>query len=106
MEEWKDCEELKPNSKEKLIFVDHEAWNRMVPGNQQVSVHEVRKKQQIREDDRNMYRTKIVVKKQRKMGETSLWRSWFSQKNGQKKRSSDLLPKVFGDMRSKEWDRI
>ena len=54
VEEWKDCEELKPKPKDKWTFVDKkkgdEASDGVVRGNQQVSVHEVWKKQQIHED--------------------------------------------------------
>ena len=59
MEEWKDCEELKPKPKEKWSFVNkrnagNEASNRVAPGSEQVSMHEARKKRQIDEDVRQM----------------------------------------------------
>ena len=43
LEEWKDCEELKPKLEEKLNFVDQKKEGRNIErsGDQQVSVHEV-----------------------------------------------------------------
>ena len=55
VEQWKDCEELKPKPKEKWSFVDrNEASNRVVRGSEQVSMHEVRDRKQIHEDARPM----------------------------------------------------
>ena len=69
VEERKDCEELKPKPKEKWVFVDlkNEVTKHRTEWcaeNQQVSVHEVWKKQQIHEDARKMHRTK----KKRQLG--------------------------------------
>ena len=66
VEEWYDCEERKPKPKEKWIFVDQktrgdETSNGVVPGSQQVLVHEVWEEQQIHEDTRKVHRTKTIV---------------------------------------------
>ena len=77
----------------------------MVRGNQQVSLHEVWKKQQIREDARKMHGTKKLteffgkwgklqseghdlVRRMDKQGEVLIW-----------------CGKCFVSMRGKEWDR-
>ena len=49
VEEWKDCEALKPKPKEKCLFFDkkseeNEASNGVVSGSKQVSVHEMWKR--------------------------------------------------------------
>ena len=54
--EWKGCDERKPKPKEKWIFVDQkkrgdETSNGVVRGSQQVSMHEVWKKQQVHEEN-------------------------------------------------------
>ena len=68
VEERKDCEGLKPRSKRKMDFRGkekggNEASNGVVCRCQQVSMYEMWKRKQIHEDARNMYRTKILVKK-------------------------------------------
>ena len=63
VEEWKDCEELKPPPKEKWIFVDKK---REVAKHQtewcatQMSMHEMWKRQQVHEDAKEMCRTEIL----------------------------------------------
>ena len=56
--EWKDCEELKPKPTEKWVCVikkgSKEASDGVVYGSEQVSVCEMRKKQQKDEDARGM----------------------------------------------------
>ena len=64
VEEWKDCEEPKPQPKEKLIFV---VKKREVRHSLQISVHEMWKRQQVHADERNMYRTEILGKEFGKM---------------------------------------
>ena len=64
----KDCEELEPKSKEKLIFffdkkseeTNHRTY--FVCRNRQVSMYDILKRQQIHEDVRKSYRTKNIVK--------------------------------------------
>ena len=77
VEEWKDCEELKPKPKEKCGFSrirkKDETSNGVARGNQQLSVHEMWKRKQIHEDGRKMHGTKIFVKMFRKNGEGVNW---------------------------------
>ena len=66
--------------KEKRTFADQkkrgdETSNGVVRGNQQVSVHEVWKKQQIQKDAKKMHRTKICVWEFWKMVKASIGRS-------------------------------
>ena len=72
VEEWKDCQELKPKPKEKWIFV-----NKKFVGAEADRYRCVRceKRKQMHEDARKMYRTKILVKKFGKMvqGEVLIW---------------------------------
>ena len=48
VEEWKDCEEVRPKPKEKWVFLEekreYDASNRVVCGSKQVSLHEMRKR--------------------------------------------------------------
>ena len=65
MEEWKDCEELKPQSKEKWTNVDkkredRKASNGVVCRGQQVSMHDMWQRQQAHKDARKMHRTEIL----------------------------------------------
>ena len=62
--ERKDCEEPKPQPKEKLIFV---VKKREVRLSLQISVHEMWRRQQVHADERNMYRTEILGKEFGKM---------------------------------------
>ena len=52
VEEWKDCEELKPKPKESGFLSENEASNRVVCGSRQVSMYEIWKRKQIHEDAR------------------------------------------------------
>ena len=68
VEQWKDCEELKPKRREKWndLWIrkgGDEASDRMVCGSSLVSMHEMWKRKQILEDARKMCRTTIIVKK-------------------------------------------
>ena len=58
VEEREDCEELKPEPKEKWSFVDKK---------RDVSMYEMRKRKQIHDNAREMCTTKIIVKKFEKM---------------------------------------
>ena len=63
VEEWKDCEKLKPKSKEMWIFVNKkgkDASDGVVCDTEEVSVYEMRKEQQKHEDAWKMWRTKVV----------------------------------------------
>ena len=67
VEEWKDCEELRPKPKEKWVFVEKEereceASNRVVCGSRQVSMYEMGERKQTYEDARKMHMTEILVK--------------------------------------------
>ena len=77
VEQWKDCDELKPKPKEKWFFVEKnkgdKASNGMVCGSRQVSVHEMRKRKHIHEDAKKMHRSEILVKKFGKMVKTTFW---------------------------------
>ena len=57
VEEWKDCEELKPKPKEKRIFVNKQSEGKkhqtVKSGSRQVSMYETWKRKQIYEDDQN-----------------------------------------------------
>ena len=62
MEEWKDCEELKPKPKEKLIFVDKKLETKhrtrwCVEANQ-VSMYEMWERQHVHQDARKMHKAK------------------------------------------------
>ena len=66
VEEWTDCEELKPKPKEKLIFVDQKKEGTKHRTEWWAETNKYRcmrcgKKQQIHEDARKMHRTKILV---------------------------------------------
>ena len=64
VEEWKDCEELKPKSREKWIFVNKkgkEASDGVVCDTEEVSVYEMRKEQQEHEDARKCGGPKWLV---------------------------------------------
>ena len=79
VEEWKDCDELKPKPKDKLIFCGpekrgNEASNGVVSSRGKVSMHES-KRQQVHEDARKMHRAKILVNKFGKMEKASSGRS-------------------------------
>ena len=79
VEEWKDCEELRPKPKERWSVIDKRSegmkhrtewcaeadWHRCVRCG----------RKQIHEDARKMYWTRILVKKFGKMGKTPPWRS-------------------------------
>ena len=54
---------------------ENEASNRVVRGSEQVSMYEVRKRKQVHEDARKMYRAKILVKKIEKMEKSPFGRS-------------------------------
>ena len=76
VEAWKDCEELKPQPKEKWTFVDkkrEETRHRSECCCQQVSVHEMWKKQQVHENARTMCRAEVLVKELGKMKESDIW---------------------------------
>ena len=79
VEEWKDGKELIPKPQVKWIIVDQkkedQTSNGVVRRNQQVSVHEMGKKQQIHEDARKMHRTKNIVGKLWTMENASIERS-------------------------------
>ena len=65
VEEWKSCEELKPQPEEKLIFVDkkrHDTKHRTerCVYTLQVSVHEMWKREQGHKGARTMYRIEIL----------------------------------------------
>ena len=60
VEEWKDCEELKPKPREKWVFVDRKREET---------------KHRTDEDARKMHRTKIIVNKFGKMVKTTFGRS-------------------------------
>ena len=53
---------------EVLLTRGARVWNSVVRGSGQVSMHEMRKRKQIHEDARQMYRTKSLVKKFEEMG--------------------------------------
>ena len=86
MEEWKDCEELKPKPKEKWVSVDEkreETKHRTewcADGNKYRCMRCV-KRQQVHEDARDMHTTKILVGKFWKMVTATPWRSRFGKKN-------------------------
>ena len=69
VEDWKDCEELKPQPKEKWTFVEkkrgNKASNGMVCSCQQVPMSEMWKRQQVHEA-RKMCRAEILGKTWRK----------------------------------------
>ena len=78
VEQWKDCEELKPKPKEKWTFVEseeegNEASDGMVCGSRQASMHGMWKRKQICEDARKMYRTKKCCRKVWKSGKDDIW---------------------------------
>ena len=71
VEEWKDCEELKPQPKERWTFSDkkrEETVHRSECCCQQESVHEMWKKQQVHENARTMYRAEVLVKEEHFLG--------------------------------------
>ena len=86
VEEWKDCEELKPQPKERLAFVEKrgsKASNGMVCTCQQVSMHGIWKRQQVNESTRKMHRAKILVKELGKIGKATFERARCGKKSGQ-----------------------
>ena len=74
---------------------------RRVCGSQQASMHEVREKQQPREDAWKMRRTKIVGK----MGKASPCRSWFVEKIWIDREKFCCGAENVQAMRGNEWDR-
>ena len=71
------------------------ASNRVVCGSRQVSVYEMRERNQIYEDAQKMYTTKIPVKKFGKMEKTTFGRQRPGKKKRQAGRGSDMVQKVF-----------
>ena len=64
VEEWKDCEELKPKPKEKWIFVDKKREDTKHRTEWCAEANKYRcmwKRQQVHEDARKMHRTTILV---------------------------------------------
>ena len=93
VEEWKDCEELRPKPKEKLIFVDKKSEeSRVVCGSRQVSVYEMWKRKQIHEDVLDQHSCQKVWEN----GEDAIWEVMTWSENGQAGRGSAVVQKVFG----------
>ena len=88
VEEWKDCEELKPQPEEKWTFVDKKrdentASNGMVWCCQQVPMSEMWKREQVHEDARTMCRAEIFGNFFLGNGESNMWeRTRYGKKNG------------------------
>ena len=69
-------------------------------------MHEMGKKQQVHEDARKMYRTKIFVGKFWKVEKATPGRPRFSKMCGQARRSSDMVQKVFGICEAKNGTEV
>ena len=88
VEEWKDCDELKPMPKEKLIFVDHKKEDTKHRTEWCAEAEKYRcsvvwKRQQVHEDARKMHRTKEPVTNFGKMEKATSWEPRFGKKSGQ-----------------------
>ena len=100
VEEWKDCEELMPKPKEKLIFVDKK-WEA-----QQVSMLQMRMRQQVHEDPREMHRAEVLVRKLGKIGKATLVGGHdLVRRLDRAGGGPDLVQKVFGMCEAENGDR-
>ena len=76
VEQWKDCEELRPKAKEKWRFVEKKSENlkHRTEWCSEALMYEMWKRKQIHEDARKMYRIKNPDKKLGKTGKTTIGR--------------------------------
>ena len=109
VEEWKDCEEIKPNPKEKCVIVNKksEGTKHQTEWCAEADRYRCMRSgvlKQIYEDARQMHRTEILVKKFGKMEKAPSGRHELV-------RRTDRQGEVFCgaesvlDVRDKEWDR-
>ena len=110
VEEGKACEELKPQPKDKWTLMDKKrketASNGVLRCCQQVSMHEMWKRQQVHENARNMHRAEVLVKDLGELENATFERARYGKKNGQAGRSFHPVQNMFGPCEAKHGTNI